>query len=357
MKEKTIVKRKIFISLVNYKAVDLTINCIESICNSLQSCNVFVSVNIYCCDVSEDESKTFKETNLRLHKLGFKALCGDEFMYQKNGRSVFFNHHRKPNLGFGYGNNRNFEKIKAEASENDIIWILNNDTLIGVHSLSEIEAAFKLDDSVIYGCTLIKESTGKIQCLGGTNEITWRSQGSLIAENEAIESVLDSYSDINGYVNGASMLMTYDTLSQVKGFDESYFMWCEEVDFCLRAKSLNILFKNICKAHIVHRVGGSSEGNNIKYFLGRSSDRNTLPRFIIRYYYNYRNRIYLIRKFFPNKLIFSLMYLASDAVTKSVGVMLYDDKKLMRLFLLLKAFNDGVRNKLGKTIEPQDYNE
>lgn len=357
MKEKVVIERKIFISLVNYQAVGLTINCIESICNSLKNCNVFVSVNIYCCDVSEDENKTFKETNFRLQKLGFKVLCDDEFTYQENGRSIFFKHHTKPNLGFGYGNNRNFEKIKAEASENDIVWVLNNDTLIGDRSLCEIEAAFQIDDSVIYGCTLIKESTGKIQCLGGTNEVTWRSQGSLIAENEAIESILDNYSDINGYVNGASMLMTYNILSKVKGFDESYFMWCEEVDFCLRAKSLNILFRNICKAHIIHRVGGSSDSNNIKSFLGRSSDRNTLPRFIIRYYYNYRNRIYITRKFFPNKQLFSFMCLASDAVIKSIGVVLYDDKKFMRLQLLLRAFNDGLRNKLGRTIKPQDYNE
>lgn len=353
--EKKIASRSLYISIVNYKSPDLTFKCIQSVCNALNNCLSLDCVVILCSDVSEDKENTLCSLNSSLKTYGFE-VNSEGFLENKQSQvPVRFYQKSFQNFGFGFGNNKNFERIFTDAKEGDIVWILNNDTTIDSHAIRYIELAFDKDDSVIYGTTLIKEPSGRIQCLGGTNHLSWKSQGSLIKENELISSIDENYSYIGGYVNGASMLMSISTLRKLQGFDESYFMWCEEVDLCLKARQFNIPFESINRSHVYHIVGGSSESNNIKKILGRKSERNSLPRFVIRYYYNYRNRIYLVRKFFPNKTVPFIIHLLFDALKKTIGVVAYDDRKFLRLSLLIRSFYHGLSSKVGKTIDPQAY--
>lgn len=58
---------------------------------------------------------------------------------------------------------------------------------------------------------------------------------------------------------GAALMVRGDTLAQVGGFDEQYFMYCEEIDLCRRIKQAGWEIYCVPAAEIVHLVGQSTQ--------------------------------------------------------------------------------------------------
>ncbi len=105
--------------------------------------------------------------------------------------------------------------------------------------------------------------------------------------------------------HGAAMLVNRDCAEVVRNrfgfiFDDKYFMYCEETDFCLRAASLGFASAIARDAKVYHQGAGSSGG------AGN-------PR---SYYYLTRNRVELARRWLPKSHlgIFHLYYLTSRMV-------------------------------------------
>jgi hypothetical protein len=61
------------------------------------------------------------------------------------------------------------------------------------------------------------------------------------------------------WVTGAAMLVRHETIQQVGGMDESFFMYSEELDWCRRIKAAGWRVVYQPAAQIVHHVGKSSE--------------------------------------------------------------------------------------------------
>jgi len=61
------------------------------------------------------------------------------------------------------------------------------------------------------------------------------------------------------FVLGAAMLVRAEVIEQTGGFDESFFMYCEEIDWQWRIRSAGWQIRCIPTAHIVH-LGGQSTG-------------------------------------------------------------------------------------------------
>jgi GT2 family glycosyltransferase len=58
---------------------------------------------------------------------------------------------------------------------------------------------------------------------------------------------------------GAALMIRGDTLAQVGGFDERFFMYCEEIDLCRRIKTAGWQIYCVPAAEIVHLVGQSTQ--------------------------------------------------------------------------------------------------
>ena len=64
---------------------------------------------------------------------------------------------------------------------------------------------------------------------------------------------------------GAAMMIRRDTLIEVGPFDEGYWMYSEEIDWCYRCKAAGWAIWQVPAARVVHVAGGSS-----RQFRGRS---------------------------------------------------------------------------------------
>jgi GT2 family glycosyltransferase len=61
------------------------------------------------------------------------------------------------------------------------------------------------------------------------------------------------------WISGAAMCIRREAWEEVGGFDEGYFMYAEDVDWCLRAREGGWGIWYVPEATIVHRIGRSSD--------------------------------------------------------------------------------------------------
>jgi len=112
-----------------------------------------------------------------------------------------------------------------------------------------------------------------IQVLGGHNQITYRSVGKDICSSEEEQIRFNKNFEIKGYICGASILIKKRVIKTTGIFDENYFLYSEETDWCFRAYKLG--WKLFCsgKSKIWHKCGASSGKSTQKGFFGRQSIR------------------------------------------------------------------------------------
>jgi GT2 family glycosyltransferase len=326
-----------FIS-INYKSATVTYNnLLTTYANTTNSRFIIIDNS---CDKAEfdcliNKIQTIEKVSIFNSAIDFlRSIAANEILVVRS----------KYNLGFANANNLALSLIIEHCNDLDNVILLNNDACLleGDHEIN----GFK-DENVIVGALLLKDDLS-IQTVGGTDRLTWYSCGNNIQENRKKVSAGSKSFDVKGYINGAFMLMKVSTLKSIGLMEESYFMWCEEVDWCLEAKSKGIKLHCIPKLVIRHSVGGSSSRDQVKTFWGRESTRNSYDRFIIRGYYHFRNSILLVKRRYPNYTLPFVFYSFYQLFKRLVGVWLYDDKKLARTKVLFLGILHGVLGKKGK---------
>lgn len=251
--------KSIYIILVNYNGIEDTVDCIESIKNT--------SYTNYSIIVVDNASTK-----------GDLCLIGqrwDDIIIIKN----------KVNEGFAKANNAG---IKYALEHNaDLIILLNNDTIVKPDFLPKIIETFSKYDIEVLTCA-IKYYSDKDKYWYAGGEFKW-SKGYGVHHTD--EKLKNDINEIN-FMTGCCIIAKRDVFKQLV-LPEDYFMYFEDVDFCLELNERNIPMYYTPNIEIYHKVSAS---------VGVES-----PFFV--YYWN-RNRIILLKKY-KNKLKFKyyLQYL------------------------------------------------
>ena len=168
------------------------------------------------------------------------------------------------NLGFGRANNLVMEKSQA-----DYLLFLNPDTLLVGHALSAMLGYMinhplvgMLGPQLQYANGAIQPSRRRFPTVGvALMESTLLEQW--FPDNRWARSyrVVDkSDADIQqvDWVTGACMLVRHEVWHQVGGFDERYFLYSEELDWCRRIVGAGWQIVYFPQAIVVHYEGQSS---------------------------------------------------------------------------------------------------
>lgn len=154
----------------------------------------------------------------------------------------------KTNKGFAGGVNVGIKKSLAQKA--DAILLLNNDTKIGkpfIKGLTDI--LFEKKDIGVVGPAIAFTNYGKkIFDIGGN--ITWFGK----TFHEEVTSLKDQNPHEVAYVTGAAMLIKKEVFQKIGLFDENYFLYYEDIDFCLRARGKGFKVFNIPSAVISHAL-------------------------------------------------------------------------------------------------------
>lgn len=167
------------------------------------------------------------------------------------------------NLGFAKANNVGAEKAKA----NNLL-LLNPDTEFTSNQLSSLLQRFEKDKKIgVIGCRLLnadKTVQSSVRAFPTVCDqlVIELKLHHLFKKIKCLQRYWGDYIDYGkeqevDQVMGACMLVPREVWDELGGFDEQYFIWFEEVDFCKRVKQqgLKVLFSP--SMSIVH-YGGQS---------------------------------------------------------------------------------------------------
>lgn len=173
------------------------------------------------------------------------------------------------NLGFTGGNNTGMKFAILGGA--DYVWLLNNDTLVDRGALSLIDA---FDDanigiagSKIYFAPgheyhhdrYLAKERGKVFWYAG-GKVDWSN---MLASHRGVDEVdRGQYDKIldTPFVTGCSMMISKAVIEKVGFLDEKYYLYLEDLDFCLRAKRVGFRLLYYPKSVVWHLNAGSSGG-------------------------------------------------------------------------------------------------
>ncbi len=166
------------------------------------------------------------------------------------------------NLGFARANN-----LALPLVQSPLVLFLNPDTEILADALQRmVQFMHGRPDVGALGCK-IRNVSGTIQRLGLQWFPTpWTEFLKFIAVSEQTLSRLPRFfpshdPEASGEVHklfGACLLTRRAVLEKVGGFDERFFMYCEDVDFCYRVAAAGWKLFYLSDAEILHLGGGAS---------------------------------------------------------------------------------------------------
>lgn len=191
------------------------------------------------------------------------------------------------NLGYAGGVNA----CLRETPHADAWWVLNPDTAPTPNSMALQLARLAEGDCEAVGVTLYLPD-GRIQSHGGIWQ-AWLARAISIGHGNDRERPvsIDNIERRQTYLNGASMMINRRFLEVTGPMREDYFLYCEEVEWCLRAINLGMRLGFAPGADVLH-YQGTTTGNNINF------TRKTRGPI----YLGERNGILLTRDLYPWRL-------------------------------------------------------
>jgi N-acetylglucosaminyl-diphospho-decaprenol L-rhamnosyltransferase len=160
------------------------------------------------------------------------------------------------NLGFAGGVN----VCLGETPRAHAWWLLNPDTLPKEGALAALVARLADGDCDAVGGPLYLP-TGKVQSYGGLWQ-GWLARANSIGLGKPQEAEVDAKAieRVQNYLNGASMLISRHFLEAVGPMREDYFLYCEEVEWCLRALRQNMRLGFAPGGGVLHIQGTTTGG-------------------------------------------------------------------------------------------------
>ena len=249
-------KLKIIAVILNYKGLEDTLECLDSLrrCSQDNLKTEFIVVDNNSDDGSVEALLKLEDVNL--------------IENQKN-------------LGFAGGINVGIEA--ALKKETDFILILNNDTIVDRFLIKNLLNSSQYGGIIspkiyfapgfeFHKLRYTKSESGKVIWYAG-GRIDWQNIiGKHIGVDDVDHGQFSKRLEID-LATGACMLIKRQVFEKIGFFDEKYFLYLEDMDFCVRAKraGFKIIFEP--KAFLWHKNASSAGGSGSvtqDYFITRN---------------------------------------------------------------------------------------
>jgi GT2 family glycosyltransferase len=151
------------------------------------------------------------------------------------------------------------------------------------------ELAAKTCDAV--GC-IVYLPGGKIQSYGGRWR-RWLARSVSIGHGAPLSADFDAehVAYTQNYLNGSSMMVSRAFWEAVGPMREDYFLYCEEIEWCLRAKAMGVKLGLARRARVLHYTGTTTGAYD------EPRRRPKLPVYLV-----FRNALLLVRDYTPYAL-------------------------------------------------------
>jgi GT2 family glycosyltransferase len=192
------------------------------------------------------------------------------------------------NLGYAGGIN----VCMAAVPDADAWWVLNPDTVPGPAALARLCARLAQGGCAAVGST-IHDAGGRVESRGGRWN-PWLARavsvdnGLRLGDPPGAAALAEQLN----YLSGASMLVGRAFVERVGGMREDYFLYAEEVEWCLRGVQAGLKLGLAAEANVLHQQGTST---------GSVQDVRSRGRAPV--YLDERNKILVTRDLYPGRLL------------------------------------------------------
>ena len=326
---------KVAIIILNWNGWEDTIECLESLYQiTYPNYDVIVvdngsedesmeKIKEYCKGKIKVESKFFEYSNKNktikiIEYTREEAEAGGgkekEIADLPSNRKLILIKNEK-NYGFAEGNNIAM-RYALKALNQDYVLLLNNDTVVNKEFLVELVRVGESDAGIgIIGPKVnYYDKSNKIFSVGG--KINWWT-----GKNTALQSDSNQIREV--YVSGCAIMMKKDVLEKIGLWPLEYFLYAEELDYCVHANRQGFGVFNYPRTTIWHKISASAESK-------------------IKMYYRTRNRFLFMKKFSPyfNFFFFLIWTLTVNFAITTLMLIYNRDFDLYKSYL--KGLSDGL---------------
>lgn len=224
----------------------------------------------------------------------------------------------KKNIGFAGGNNLG---IKYALNHNaDYIMLLNNDTIVESQFLNDMINSFNVNNKIgIVGCKIMYYPEKNIIWYGGGYIDWFKFIGAHYGMRQIDKGQCNNKKEID-FVTGCCMLVKREVFEKVDLLSEDYFMYFEDVDFCVKVKNAGFMIWYNPEAVIYHKVGLSSGGEESSFSIEWCT-RNRLL-FMNKYKNNVSKFNFMLSKafFYSTRCIRFFQYVIGNEYNKSKAI-------------------------------------
>ncbi len=299
---------KVAIIIVNWNGWQDTIECL----GSLEKVT-YPNFSVYVVDNGSTDESIEKLDAYQLSAISYKLI--------KNGQ----------NLGFAGGNNVGIKKALEDGA--DYLLLLNNDTLVSPDFLAELvqtaesEARIGIVGPKIYfteeQIANNRKQERKIWFGGG--KLNWLKTKGHHANYGVSDADVSSNSKFqildSEYITGCCLLIKRTVIERIGLLSEDYFLYYEDVDWCLKAKKAGFRVVYVPGAHIWHKVSRSAKPGSSSYVYYHVRNclmlswrhGNTLTKLVLPFFIAWTFGKQLIKLCIPGKRMWA------QAVLKGMG--------------------------------------
>ncbi|WP_235715944.1 glycosyltransferase family 2 protein [Acetivibrio cellulolyticus] len=271
-----------FVVILNYKGLEDTIECIESLKKVKSKYNVsLVVVDNASGDGSDD---------------GIKDRFDDIIMIESEA-----------NLGYSGGNNLGIRyAIEHEA---DYVIIINNDTIVEEDFIDGLVVNYDKDTGMCAPIIYYYDNKDDIWSSGGKY---FKFKGSYSMTKGKIDKPTEF-----DFASGCCFLVSRNILERVGLLPEEYFLYLEDTDFCYNIRKKGLKIKVVPQSKIYHKVSKSTGGKS--------------P---LNIYYSSRNKlIFILKNFEGIKRTYAFLVNYIIRIFRMIQYFLLREKKLSRAVL------------------------
>lgn len=304
-------KNTCYVIIINYNNWKDTIVCVENLIQHKIEHSKIIIIDNASTDDSSAKIKEYLAGKLDAVLTEIYPIHEKELFIEKKDYSIIheiennafdiklskINLYSSPkNGGFAYGNNLGVKISKLDINyKNGYLWFLNNDTFIDQDALQNLIIHFHSKNFGLIGSKILNyDSPHEIQSICGKLN---RYKGKII--------VCKNENDIDkmNYPIGASLFTSTKIFDEVGFFDETYFLYFEEIDYSnqILKHGYNI---GVALNSIVYHKQGATTG---------SSKKIKLKNLFIESF-KYKGLIKLYKKHYPNLILIAYFYLAMRAL-------------------------------------------
>jgi GT2 family glycosyltransferase len=236
---------KLLIVIVNYRTANLVVDCLNSLALERERGADFTVVVVD--NASEDGSVEVISKSIEVNKLSsFVSLVDLNY-----------------NGGFSAGNNTAIRDALAQNEPPQYIMLLNPDTVVLEGALLELTCFMDANPDVGIAGSSLETLDGTLDCAAHrfhspVSELLRGAQFGLLSrlfEKYIVSPPFMPVAHECDWVSGASFFIRSDVFDSTGLFDDGYFLYFEEVDFCWRAKENDWAVWSVPDARIIHLEG------------------------------------------------------------------------------------------------------